>query len=231
MKVISTLAEFKEARRRIAGTSVRAHHGLPSRGTSVSARRAKAENDASVVRHLRQSTQFRAERGLRQVSAGPGPRPGPAGERATDLVLMHGSGDVPPGISTWVDVEEVTKSWKALPDPGISAGWPRWCQAVQHRRANQGLLRPEGCPAGVVIQKMVTDLNMNLESWLCHAARTRRPGHEQPERLLSPEERQAAVVLWRSMNLARGCGRRASGTRERYATEMVPSSRRSLWPA
>jgi len=74
----------------------------------------------------------------------------------------------------------------------------------------------------VVIKKMVTDLNMNLEVVVV-------PTQREPDGLamssrnvyLNPQERQAAVVLWRSMNLARGLWQKGERDAEKIRHEMV----------
>ena len=74
----------------------------------------------------------------------------------------------------------------------------------------------------VVIQKMVTDLNMNLEVVVV-------PTLREPDGLamssrnvyLNPEERQAAVVLWRSMNLVKGLQQKGERDAENLRNEMV----------
>ncbi len=84
----------------------------------------------------------------------------------------------------------------------------------------------------VVIQKMVKDLNMNLEVVVV-------PTQREPDGLamssrnvyLNPQERQAAVVLWRSMNLARGLWEEGERDAARIRREMVASSRRNPWRA
>ncbi|MDM7998494.1 MAG: pantoate--beta-alanine ligase, partial [Dehalococcoidia bacterium] len=74
----------------------------------------------------------------------------------------------------------------------------------------------------VVIKKMVADLNMNLEVVVV-------PTQREPDGLamssrnvyLNPEERQAAVVLWRSMNLGRDLWQKGERDAEKLRREMA----------
>jgi len=225
MKVISTVAEFKEARRKIRGTvGLVPTMGYLHEGHLFLARRAKAENDVSVVSIFVNPTQFGPKEDFARYPRDPDRDLALLEKERTDLVLMPPVEEMyPPGISTWVDVENVTKTLEGAARPGhfrgVATVVAKLFNIVEPTRAYFG---QKDAQQVVVIQKMVTDLNMNLEVVVV-------PTQREPDGLamssrnvyLSPEERQAAVVLWRSMNLARGLWQKGERNAEKMRNEMV----------
>jgi len=225
MKVISTVAEFKEARRKIRGTvGLVPTMGYLHEGHLFLARRAKAENDVSVVSIFVNPTQFGPKEDFARYPRDPERDLALLEKERTDLVLMPPVEEMyPPGISTWVDVENVTKTLEGAARPGhfrgVATVVAKLFNIVEPTRAYFG---QKDAQQVVVIQKMVTDLNMNLEVVVV-------PTQREPDGLamssrnvyLSPEERQAAVVLWRSMNLVKGLWQKGERDAERLRNEMV----------
>jgi len=225
MKVIPTLAEFKEARHRITGTvGFVPTMGYLHEGHLFLARRAKAENDFSVVSIFVNPTQFGPKEDFARYPRDPDRDLALLEKERTDLVLMPPVEEMyPPGISTWVDVENVTKTLEGAARPGhfrgVATVVAKLFNIVEPSKAYFG---QKDAQQVVVIQKMVTDLNMNLEVVVV-------PTQREPDGLamssrnvyLSPEERQAAVVLWRSMNLARGLWQKGERNAEKMRNEMV----------
>jgi len=225
MKVISTVAEFKEARRKIRGTvGLVPTMGYLHEGHLFLARRAKAENDVSVVSIFVNPTQFGPKEDFARYPRDPDRDLALLEKERTDLVLMPPVEEMyPPGISTWVDVENVTKTLEGAARPGhfrgVATVVAKLFNIVEPAKAYFG---QKDAQQVVVIQKMVTDLNMNLEVVVV-------PTQREPDGLamssrnvyLSPEERQAAVVLWRSMNLVKGLWQKGERDAERLRNEMV----------
>jgi len=225
MKVISTLAEFNETRRRIAGTvGFVPTMGYLHEGHLFLARRAKAENDVSVVSIFVNPTQFGPKEDFAQYPRDPDRDLALLEKERTDLVLMPPVEEMyPPGISTWVDVEEVTKKLEGAARPGhfrgVATVVAKLFNIVEPTKAYFG---QKDAQQVVVIQKMVTDLNMNLEVVVV-------PTQREPDGLamssrnvyLNPEERQAAVVLWKSMKLAQGLWQKGERDAEEIRHEMV----------
>jgi pantoate--beta-alanine ligase len=142
----------------------------------------------------------------------------------TDLVLMPPVEEIyPVGASTWVDVENVTKTLEGATRPGhfrgVATVVAKLFNIVEPTKAYFG---QKDAQQVVVIRKMVTDLNMNLEVVVV-------PTQREPDGLamssrnvyLNPQERQTAVVLWRSMNLARGFWQKGERDAEKIRHEMV----------
>lgn len=225
MKVISTVAEFKEERRRITGTvGFVPTMGYLHEGHVFLARRAKAENDVSVVSIFVNPTQFGPKEDFARYPRDPDRDLAMLEKERTDLVLLPPVEEIyPPGASTWVEVENVTKTLEGAARPGhfrgVATVVAKLFNIVEPTKAYFG---QKDAQQVVVIRKMVTDLNMNLEVVVV-------PTQREPDGLamssrnvyLNPEERQAAVVLWRSMNLAKGLWQKGERDAEKIRNEMV----------
>lgn len=225
MKVISTVAEFKEARRKIRGPiGFVPTMGYLHEGHLFLARRAKAENNVSAVSIFVNPTQFGPKEDFARYPRDPDRDLALLEKERTDLVLMPPVEEMyPPGISTWVDVEGVTKRLEGAARPGhfrgVATVVAKLFNIVEPSKAYFG---QKDAQQVVVIQKMVAELNMNLEVVVV-------PTLREPDGLamssrnvyLNPEERQAAVVLWRSMNLAKGLQQKGERDAEKLRNEMV----------
>jgi pantoate--beta-alanine ligase len=225
MKVISTIAGFKEARRQMEGTvGFVPTMGYLHEGHLFLARQAKAENDVSVVSIFVNPTQFGPKEDFARYPRDPERDLAMLEREKTDLVLMPPVEEIyPAGASTWVDVENVTKTLEGATRPGhfrgVATVVAKLFNIVEPTKAYFG---QKDAQQVVVIRKMVTDLNMNLEVVVV-------PTQREPDGLamssrnvyLNPQERQAAVVLWRSMNLAQGLWQKGERDAEKIRNEMV----------
>src|SRR5512136_138863 len=124
MRVISTVSEFREARRRAGGSvGFVPTMGYLHEGHLFLARRARAENDLSVVSIFVNPTQFGPREDFARYPRDPERDLALLEKERTDLVLMPRVEEMyPPGISTWVDVEEVTKKLEGAARPGHFRG-------------------------------------------------------------------------------------------------------------
>jgi pantoate--beta-alanine ligase len=225
MKVISTIAGFKEARRQMEGTvGFVPTMGYLHEGHLFLARQAKAKNDVSVVSIFVNPTQFGPKEDFARYPRDPERDLAMLEREKTDLVLMPPVEEIyPAGASTWVDVENVTKTLEGATRPGhfrgVATVVAKLFNIVEPTKAYFG---QKDAQQVVVIRKMVTDLNMNLEVVVV-------PTQREPDGLamssrnvyLNPQERQAAVVLWRSMNLAQGLWQKGERDAEKIRNEMV----------
>lgn len=112
----------------------------------------------------------------------------------------------PPGYQTWVDVAEVSLPLEGAQRPGhfrgVTTVLTKLFNAVRPARAYFG---QKDAQQAAVIRRMTSDLNLPIEIVVCPIVR-------EPDGLamssrnvyLSPEQRKAATVLYRSLQAARG---------------------------
>jgi len=207
MRVLSTIAEFKQVRQEVT-TSVGfvPTMGYLHEGHLVLARRAKAENGIVAVSIFVNPTQFGPKEDFARYPRDPERDLSLLEKEGVDWVFMPTVEDMyPQGSSSWVDVEKVTDRLEGAIRPGhfrgVATVVAKLFNIVQPTRAYFG---QKDAQQVVVIKKMAANLNMNLEVVVVPTVR-------EPDGLamssrnvyLNPQERQAALVLWKSLNLAR----------------------------
>jgi len=207
MKVLSTIADFKQARRKIS-TSLGfvPTMGYLHEGHLSLVRLARAENEMVAVSIFVNPTQFGPTEDLAKYPRDTERDLGLLRKEGVDLVFMPSPEDMyPEGFSTWVDVEKVTDRLEGEFRPGhfrgVATVVAKLFNTVEPTRAYFG---QKDAQQAVMIKKMVADLDMNLE--VVVAPTVREPdGLAMSSRnvYLNPKERQAALVLWKSLNLAR----------------------------
>ncbi len=197
---------MKEARLELTGTvGFVPTMGYLHEGHLELVRRAKAENQWAVASIFVNPTQFGPHE---DYAAYPRDIPRDLAMLKTvktDIVFIPPANEMyPPRCSTWVDVEKVTEKLEGAIRPGHFRGVATVCaklfNIVQPTRAYFG---QKDAQQVIVIKKMVTDLNMNLEIVVVPTVR-------EPDGLamssrntyLKPDERRAAVVLYRALKLA-----------------------------
>src|SRR4030043_1009308 len=207
MKVIETVAEMKQARKKLRGTlGFVPTMGYLHEGHLMLVRRAKAENDAAVASIFVNPTQFGPKEDFARYPRDPERDLSLLEKERIDLVFMPDAEEMyRQGFATWVDVEKVTERLEGSTRPGHFRG----VATVVAKLFN--IVEPTAAYFGekdaqqvVVIKRMVADLNMNLSVVVV-------PTHREPEGLamssrnvyLNTEERQAALILWKSLSPAR----------------------------
>jgi pantoate--beta-alanine ligase len=112
----------------------------------------------------------------------------------------------PPGYQTWVDVAEISLPLEGAQRPGhfrgVATVVTKLFNAVRPTKAYFG---QKDAQQAAVIRRMTKDLNLPIEIVVCPIVR-------EPDGLamssrnvyLSPEQRKAATVLYRSLEAARG---------------------------
>ncbi|MGQ9778496.1 MAG: pantoate--beta-alanine ligase [Bacillota bacterium] len=209
MKLVKTVAEVRtavgEARRRGESIGFVPTMGYLHEGHLALVRRARAENGFVVVSIFVNPTQFGPHEDFARY-----PRDLPR-----DLELCHGAGvDLvfapeaaemyPPGFQTYVEVEELSRGLCGASRPGHFRG----VATVVTKLFN--IVGPDRAYFGEkdaqqlrVIKRLVADLNFPLE--IVAVPTVREPdGLAMSSRntYLSPQERQAALVLYRALSLA-----------------------------
>jgi len=208
MKVITKIADMKKMRQELTEpVGLVPTMGYLHEGHLSLVRSARAENPSLVVSIFVNPTQFgpredfaRYPRDTRRDLAW-------LQKEATDVVLIPSADDMyPPQFDSWVEVGRVTERLEGASRPGHFRGVTTVCaklfNIVQPTRAYFG---QKDAQQAVVIKKMVADLNMNLE--IVTLPTVREPdGLAMSSRnsYLNPDERQAALVLYRALTLGRG---------------------------
>jgi len=204
--VVDTVQRMKQVRRGLVGpVGLVPTMGYLHEGHLSLVRRAREENATVVVSIFVNPTQFGpcedfagyprdTRRDLAMLE-----------EADTDVVFMPSADEMyPPQSSTWVEVTRLTERLEGAARPthfrGVTTVVAKLFNIVQPDRAYFG---QKDAQQATVIRRMVADLNMNLEVVVCPTVR-------EPDGLamssrntyLTPEQRQAAVVLYQSLKLA-----------------------------
>ena len=123
-----------------------------------------------------------------------------------DIVFVPSDVEMyPPEFSTWVDVEKVTERLEGASRPGhfrgVATVVAKLFNIVQPTKAYFG---QKDAQQAIVIKRMVVDLDTDIEIVVVPTVRE-SDGLAMSSRntYLSPEERQAATVLFRALSLAR----------------------------
>ncbi len=123
----------------------------------------------------------------------------------TDIIFAPSDSDMyPPGFNTWVNVQGITQYLEGRSRPthfqGVTTVCNKLFNIVQPDNAYFG---QKDAQQALVIQKMVRELNMNLEIVVCPTVRE-ADGLAMSSRntYLTPQERPTANVLYRSLMLA-----------------------------
>jgi pantoate--beta-alanine ligase len=206
MKVITDLVELRVYRRQLSEpVGLVPTMGYLHRGHLSLAEAARRDCAGVVVTIFVNPTQFGPQEDLAAY-----PRDLPR-----DLELLEKAGvDLvwtptpeimyPAGYQTWVTVEEITQSLEGAMRPGhfrgVATVVAKLFNAVQPQRAYFG---QKDAQQAAVIRRMAQDLNFPLEVIVCPTVRE-ADGLAMSSRntYLTPAERQAATVLYRSLQRA-----------------------------
>ena len=168
-------------------------------------RRAKIDNPSVVVSIFVNPTQFGPREDFRTYPRDPERDLALLEKEKTDVVFMPSDTEMYPSkFDSWVEVGEISKRLEGASRPthfqGVTTVVAKLFNIVQPTRAYFG---QKDAQQAIVINKMVTDLNMNLE--VVTLTTVREPdGLAMSSRntYLNPEERKAATVLSQALGLA-----------------------------
>jgi len=208
MQVVTTVAEMRRLRARMTGSAgLVPTMGYLHEGHLSLVRRARADNEHVVATIFVNPTQFGPQEDYQRYPRDPERDLRLLEQAGTDVVFMPGVEEMyPPGFDVWVEVgESLTGRLEGAFRPGhlrgVTTVVAKLFEIVQAQRAYFG--QKDGQQLAV-IRKMAADLNMAVEV-------VALPTVREPDGLamssrntyLSPEERRAATVLWRSLCRAR----------------------------
>jgi len=207
VQVVHTIAGMKKLRRKCKGSvGLVPTMGYLHEGHLELVRQAKSENRAAVATIFVNPTQFGPSEDFKSY-----PR-----DLDRDLALLEKAGAdivfVPSdremyagGYDTWVEVRGITAKLEGKSRPthfqGVTTVCNKLFNIIEPDRAYFG---QKDAQQAIVIQKMVSELNMNLEVVVCPTVRE-SDGLAMSSRntYLSKEERVSAVVLYKSLCLAK----------------------------
>ncbi|MBI2955592.1 MAG: pantoate--beta-alanine ligase [Chloroflexi bacterium] len=207
MQIIHTISDFKNARRRISGTvGFVPTMGYLHEGHLSLARRAKADNDVAVASIFVNPTQFGRNEDFSKYPRDLARDVALLEREGTDIVFAPEASDMyPEGFATYIDIEgPLTTRLEGAVRPGhfkgVATVVAKLFNIVQPTRAYFG---QKDAQQVLVIQKLVSDLNGNLDVVVMPTVR-------EPDGLamssrnvyLSPQQREAALVLSKALRLA-----------------------------
>ena len=206
MKIVRSIQEMKSLRRQCQGTvGFVPTMGYLHDGHLQLVRNAKMENSVAVASIFVNPTQFAPnedfnayprdlERDCQMLES-----------VGADIVFVPADTDMyPQGYNTWVIVQGITQYLEGRSRPthfqGVTTVCNKLFNIVQPDRAYFG---QKDAQQALVIQKMVRELDMNLEIIVCPTVRE-SDGLAMSSRntYLTPQERPAANVLYESLMLA-----------------------------
>ena len=208
MQVVTTVAEMRRLRVQMTGSvGLVPTMGYLHEGHLSLVRCARADNDHLVVSIFVNPSQFGPQEDYQRYPRDPERDLRLLEQEGTDAVFMPGVEEMyPQGFDAWVEVSEsLTGRLEGASRPGhfrgVTTVVARLFDVVQAQRAYFG--QKDGQQL-TVIRKMVAEFKMGVE--IVAVPTVREPdGLAMSSRnsYLSPEERRAAAVLWRSLSRAR----------------------------
>lgn len=187
-------------------------------------RRARGENDVVIVSIFINPTQFGPGEDYAVYPRDPERDLALLQKEKTDVVFMPSAEEMyPESFNSWVTVEGLTERLEGACRPGhfrgVTTVVAKFFNIVEPTRAYFG---QKDAQQAIVIKKMVTDLNMNLEVVVLPTVRE-KDGLAMSSRntYLNPEERQAAIILFKALTLAQQLYNKGERNAEHLRQQMV----------
>ena len=225
MKVVSIIAEMKALRGQAVGPAgFVPTMGYLHEGHLSLVRQARGENQIVIVSIFVNPAQFGPGEDYAVYPRNPERDLDLLKKERTDIVFMPSVEEMyPPGFNSWVHVDGITESLEgALRQghfKGVTTVVAKLFNIVEPARAYFG---QKDAQQALVIRKMVADLNMNLEVVVSPTLRE-KDGLAMSSRnsYLGPAERQAALILYRSLSLAQESYAKGERDAEEICRRMV----------
>ena len=224
MKVIEKISGLRQVRQQLAEpVGLVPTMGYLHEGHLALVRQARSENRSVLVSIFVNPTQFGPQEDFGQYPRDTGRDLALLEKEKTDIVFMPPVNEMyPEQFNSWVEVGKVTERLESASRPvhfrGVTTVVAKLFNIVQPTRAYFG---QKDAQQAIVIKKMVADLNMNLE--IITVPTVREPDGlalSSRNTYLSPEERQAALVLYRSLRLAQKLWSQDENNAERIRQQM-----------
>jgi pantoate--beta-alanine ligase len=225
MELAETIAQYKAWRgQQVGSVGFVPTMGYLHDGHLALVRRARAENDAVAVSIFINPTQFGPQEDLESYPRDLRRDLELLEREGTDIVFHPSAEEMyPADFSSWVEVEKVTEGLEGAFRPGhfrgVATVVAKLFLIAEPTRAYFG---QKDAQQLVVIRKMVRDLNMNLEIVAVPTVRE-ADGLAMSSRntYLSPQERQAARVLFQALSGAQALYARGERNAEHIRQEMA----------
>jgi len=225
MKIIDKIDDMKRLRRQLAEpVGLVPTMGYLHEGHLALVRQARAENPSVVVSIFVNPTQFGPQEDFDSYPRDTKRDLASLEKEGTDVVFMPSVAEMyPEPFNSWVEVGKVTERLEGTSRPGHFKGVTTVCaklfNIVQPTTAYFG---QKDAQQAVVIKKMVAELNMNLK--IITLPTVREPDGlavSSRNTYLNPDERQAAVVLYRALTLAQKLCSQGEKDAQRLREEMI----------
>jgi len=206
LTIVKTISEIRALRQKLKGSvGFVPTMGFLHEGHLALVKRAKADNSIVMVSIYVNPAQFGPREDLGAYPRDLNRDLELLRKEGTDIVFVPSDDEMyPREFSSWVDVEKVTERLEGASRPGhfrgVATVVAKLFNIVQPTRAYFG---QKDAQQVVVINRMVADLNMNLEVVIVPTVRE-SDGLAMSSRnvYLSPKERQAATILFKALTLA-----------------------------
>jgi len=234
MKVLYETAEVRKWRRKLSGSvGFVPTMGYLHEGHIELVHRARAENRNVAVSIFVNPTQFGPHEDFATYPRDTERDLSLLKEQKVDVVFMPDADEMyPPQSSTWVEIGNVTERLEGAFRPdhfrGVATVVAKLFGVVEPTRAYFG---QKDAQQLVVIRRMVSDLNMNVEVVAVPTVRE-LDGLAMSSRnvYLDPEERESAVVLYKALSRAQklwGKGERSAEVLRKEIASLIESEPRA----
>ncbi len=225
MEKIETIARMKALRREITDSvGFVPTMGYLHQGHLSLVKQARADNPVVVTSIFVNPTQFGPAEDFKTYPRDIEHDMALLKEQKTDIVFIPSSEEMyPQAFSSWVEVEKITDVLEGSCRPGhfkgVTTVVAKLFNIVEPHRAYFG---QKDAQQAIVIKKMVTDLNMNLEIVVAPTIRE-SDGLAMSSRnvYLDSRERQAATVLFKSLTIAQELREKGETSAEVIHEEIV----------
>jgi pantoate--beta-alanine ligase len=225
MQIAKSIAEMKAVRMKSLGSvGFVPTMGYLHQGHLALVKQARDENSAVVVSIFVNPTQFGPSEDFKTYPRNTERDLDMLQKEKTSIVFMPSAEEMyPEGFNSWVDVAKVTDRLEGSYRPGhfkgVSTVVAKLFNIVEPTRAYFG---QKDAQQALVIKKMVADLNMNLEVIVAPTVRE-NDGLAMSSRnvYLNPQERQAAIFLFKALTLARNRREKGERNAEHIRQEMT----------
>lgn len=225
MRIVKTIAEAREARSGMtAAVGFVPTMGYLHEGHLALVRRARRENQNLVVSIFVNPSQFGPREDFKSYPRDTDRDLSLLEKEKTDIVFIPRAEEIyPPGYCTWVDVEKLTERLEGASRPGHFRGVATVvAKLLNIVKPNRAYFGQKDAQQLLVVRRMAADLDMDLE--IIAVPTVREPdGLAMSSRnaYLNKEERRAATVLWRALNLAQELWARGEDSAKRLRAAMT----------